>query len=490
MSFKNLPRMTTTQTFVKTLQKLLLTIAIFTSFIQCTDEEILPVARERFIESDSLATADTTSHDPEPTFSPDCSECAYIVPEDATVVDGKVLDLKPGSVIGLSSTYTYGTLEFHNIEGTEDDPIIIRNFGGVVNIRATDKWHALKTENSKHFRITGGDTPGHYGINVQGGEMGLKLDGLSTNFEIDHVEISNVGFAGIMAKTDPTCDDATIRRSFTMYDVSLHDNYVHETGGEGFYVGNSFYDGMERECGVRLPHEIKGLRIFSNVLKNTGWEAIQVGCAIEGTEIYNNTIENYGTANKEYQNNGIQIGSGTGGSVYNNLVKNGTGNGLIVMGIGDNVIYNNIIVAAGSNGIFCDERYTPGEGFQFVNNTIINPAKDGIRLYSELVPMNTVINNIIVNPGSYGDYDSPRSMDDSFVYLNSADLKINMSNNLFARSLDEIRFVNPSTDNYRLMPDSPAVNYGKDISRLAITFDFYQAKRKNGSAYDIGASEY
>lgn len=490
MSFKKLPRMIAAQTFAKTLQKLLLAIAIFSIFMQCRDEEILPVARERFIASDTLTAADTTSQAADQTLSADCRECAYIVPVDSTVVDGKVLGLKPGSVIGLNSAYKYGTLEFHNIEGTEDSPIIIRNFGGVVNIRATDKWHALKTENSKHFRITGGDTPGQYGINVQGGEMGLKLDGLSTNFEIDHVEISNVGFAGIMAKTDPTCDDATIRGNFTMYDVSLHDNYLHQTGGEGFYVGNSFYDGMERECGVRLPHEIKGLSIFNNIVKNTGWEAIQVGCAIEDTEIYNNTIENYGTANKEYQNNGIQIGSGTGGSVYNNLIKNGTGNGLIVMGIGDNVIYNNIIIASGSNGIFCDERFTPGEGFQFVNNTIIDPAKDGIRLYSELVPRNTVINNIIVNPGSYGTYDSTRSMDDSFVYINSADLKIDMSNNLFARSLDEIRFVNPRADNYRLKPNSPAVNYGKDISTLAIRFDFYQAKRKNGSAYDIGASEY
>src|SRR5690606_18307460 len=137
--------------------------------------------------------------------------------------------------------------------------------------------------------------------------------------------------------------------------------------------------------------------------------AIQVGCAIEGTEIYNNKIRNFGMANRAHQNNGIQIGSGTGGLVYNNFIKDGYGNGMIIMGTGDNIIHNNIIVNAGSHGIFCDERYTPGEGFKFINNTILNPAKDGIRLYAELVPMNAVINNVIVNPGTINDYSGRRS---------------------------------------------------------------------------------
>ena len=111
--------------------------------------------------------------------------------------------------------------------------------------------------------------------------MGLKLDGLSTNFEVDHIEVSNVSFAGIMAKTDPNCDDATIRGNFTMYDVLLHDNYVHDTRGEGFYVGNSFWDGMERSCGIRLPHEIKGLKVYNNIVEDTGctFQGWRSGCS-------------------------------------------------------------------------------------------------------------------------------------------------------------------------------------------------------------------
>lgn len=478
--------MTKANTLWQGLRKLMLAAAILPIFMQCTEEEYLPVHREQ-INTDSLVVTDTTSQ----SLAADCAQCDYVVPAGVKVVDVEALGLKPGSVIGLSGKIEYGTLEFHNMVGTPEQPFIIRNCDGTARIVATDKWHALRTEYSKYYRITGGDTPGVYGIKVTGGEMGLKLDQLSTNFEVDHVEVSNVGFAGIMAKTDPSCDDRTIRGNFTMYDVKLHDNYVHDTGGEGFYVGNSFWDGMDRgECGIRLPHEIKGLKIFNNILTNTGWEALQVGCGIEGTEIYNNTIKNYGQANQRHQNNGMQIGAGTGGLVYNNFIKHGPGNGLIMMGTGDNVIYNNIIVDAGENGIFADERYTPGEGFKFINNTILSPKLDGIRLYADKVPMNAVLNNIIANPGSYGSYSGKRTNADAFVYLLNSDVKVNMNNNLFVKSEDEINFIDATNENYRLAAGSPAINFGLDISKFRIEEDFYKSNRLRGNAYDAGASEF
>lgn len=479
--------MTKKPKFLRALQQVTAACVIFSFFAQCSDEEILPAYREKIaITPDSTTTEEPDSE----ALLAGCKECTYVVPAATKVIDGKLLGLKPGDIIGLSSDVRYGSLEFHNVVGSKDRPIIIRNCGGTATIIADDKWHAIKTENSKFFQITGGSTAGVYGIKVQGGEMGLKLDGLSTDFEVDHVEVSKATFAGIMAKTDPTCDDATIRGNFTMNDVKLHHNYVHDTGGEGFYVGNSFWDGMDRTCGIRLPHEIKGLKLHDNIVNNTGWEAIQVGCGIEGTEIYNNKITNYGIANKQHQNNGLQIGSGTGGRLYNNLIKGGTGNGMIIMGTGDNIIHDNIIVNAGSNGIFCDERFTPGEGFRFINNTILNPAKDGIRLYAELVPMNAVINNIIAKPGTINSYTGDRTSDDAFVYLLNDDVKVNMANNLFAKTIDEIKFVNAAADNYQLRGNSPAINYGNDISGYRIAHDFYQNSRLRGYAYDAGASEY
>ena len=177
--------MKTPHTLINAAQKFASAIALSILFFQCSDESIQPLSREQ----SSAVPMDSVSNKPETPTSVGCSECTFVVPADMKIVDGTKLGLKPGSIIGLNSAITYGSLEFRNIVGTEDQPIVIRNCDGTVKVVATSKWHAIRTGNSRHFRITGGSVTGQYGIRLQGGEMGLKLDGLSTNFEVDHVEI-------------------------------------------------------------------------------------------------------------------------------------------------------------------------------------------------------------------------------------------------------------------------------------------------------------
>ncbi|HYF66829.1 MAG TPA: hypothetical protein VD884_01775 [Ohtaekwangia sp.] len=55
----------------------------------------------------------------------DCKSCTYIVPENATVVDGKELGIKPGQAICLKENGLYGNLKLINLEGKADEPIII-----------------------------------------------------------------------------------------------------------------------------------------------------------------------------------------------------------------------------------------------------------------------------------------------------------------------------------------------------------------------------
>ncbi len=419
-----------------------------------------------------------------------CAECDYVVPPNQHVIDGKALNIHPGAVIGLSANVDYRNLVFRNINGTREEPIIVRNCDGTAIVDGTGMSFALKTQYSSYFRITGGDVHKRYGLVVIGGRIGVALGDLSTQLQLDHVEVKDQGFAGVMAKTDPSCDDATIRGNFLMKNVVLIHNYVHDTGGEGFYVGNSFWDGMKRDCGIRLPHEIHNLRLGDNIVRNTGWDGIQVGCATRGTRIYNNTIENYGLLTVRHQNSGMQLGGGTGGYCYGNFIRNGTGNGMIVLGLGDNVVYNNVIVDAGDIGIFCDERYTPGPGFQFINNTIIRPATDGIRLYAEKVPMNVIRNNVIADPGNFSLYSYPRSGEDAYVYKLSKTVPVEMVNNFFTTSVEAAGFADIGAQNYRPSAGSPLLDNGADISSYNIKQDFYGKARLKGAAYDIGAAEY
>jgi hypothetical protein len=59
------------------------------------------------------------------TETTDCATCTYIVPANATLVDGKELGFAPGSVICLDKTIKYKSLEFTNLEGTSESPITI-----------------------------------------------------------------------------------------------------------------------------------------------------------------------------------------------------------------------------------------------------------------------------------------------------------------------------------------------------------------------------
>jgi hypothetical protein len=455
-------------------------VTIF-SLASCSEDELLTSTTST---STSTLTTGTTS-----TTATSCG-CTYTVPSNTYLVDGKALALQPGAVICLKAGNVYKNIVFRNIVGTATAPITIKNCGGTVTLDGTGRGFTLKTELSKYFRITGGSGTTH-GIKILAGQQGMQLEKLSTNFEIDHLEISNSGFAGIMAKTDPTCDNTTIRGNFVMRDVSFHDNYIHHTGGEGFYVGHTFYlKGVSTSCGTRYPHTLEGVKIYNNVVKYSGWEAIQVGSSPKGVEVYNNRIENYGVKNVQYQNNGVQFGEGSPAKFYGNYIANGPGTGVIIIGNGENFAYNNIIVNAGQDGIFCDERTSTGAGFKFINNTIINPGKNGITLYTEYVPMNVVQNNIIINPGYFSKYTYPRTGNDAYIYVLSKAVKTTISNNYQTRSVADAKFINASSFNYALTSVSPAINKGVNISTYAITLDYAKLPRLKGTGYDIGAYEF
>jgi hypothetical protein len=420
-----------------------------------------------------------------------CAECTYTIPASKVIVDGDALGFKPGDVICLDAAIDYLNLDFKNIVGTADKPIYIVNCGGVVTLNATSKGYGIKTENSKFFKIIGVGSGGSpYGIKVYGAQQGMQLIALSTNFEVSGLEIYNVGFAGIMAKTDPTCDIATIRGNFVMENIAIHHNYVHDTGGEGLYIGNSFYaDGVNvSPCGVQLPHEIHGVKIFQNVVKNSGWDGIQLGCGTEGAEVYNNTVENYGVLNKSSQWSGIQLGEGTGGLCYNNLIKDGTGQGIIALGLGKATLYNNLIINSGKQGIFADLRGIGpfGPGYKIINNTIVSPGTDCINIYaSKVTDKNVMINNLLVDPGSYGTYGS--DTDKAFINHGSPG---DITNNYFAETASDAKFKNVGSGDYRLLEASPAKDQGRDVSSFGITKDFLGSSRPNGTAFDIGAFEY
>lgn len=100
---------------------------------QCADEEIINEveATQEITESDATSDLNIGSItiSGENTFVAeadlDCTTCTYVVSKNATLINGSELGLKPGSIICLDKALTYGNLEFENLIGTSESPVVI-----------------------------------------------------------------------------------------------------------------------------------------------------------------------------------------------------------------------------------------------------------------------------------------------------------------------------------------------------------------------------
>ncbi|EMR04649.1 PKD domain-containing protein [Cesiribacter andamanensis] len=421
----------------------------------------------------------------------DCG-CDHTITSSQSYIEAKDMPggVKPGDVICIKAGVR-GRLKLIGFQGTKDQPLTFKNCGGQVIFDNTSMDGTFVFDQSKYIRITGTGSSSHkYGFYIRTASKGSAMYVTETDIEVDHIEIADAGFAGIMSKVEAKCDNREYHRgNFTMYNMSFHDLYIHGTRGEGLYIGSSYYTGKDYGCGMVYSHEIHGLRVYNNIVENTGADGIQIGCATKDVEMYNNTIKNYGLDPfASSQDMGLILNPGTSGKFYNNQIFDGKGMGIMVLGIGNISLYNNLVVRPGGDGIFIDERgpLLPNSGYQVLNNTIVNPGRDGIRMYSRNSVGNRFINNIVAEPKTLHLNYYTRNQ---YLYLNHSDIQYTASNNLFVPKITDVKFVNAGSGNYQLQETSNAVNKGANLGSQ-VGFDLLRTPRPQGGTFDIGAYEF
>jgi hypothetical protein len=294
--------------------------------------------------------------------------------------------------------------------------------------------------------------------------------------------------------------DMVNRNNFVQHNFVFHDNYFHATKRTdgtytldmAYYLGNSNMeanpytrdcinsDGSTSTVAVVNP-VIEGVQIYNNIIDTMGDKTVQVGSATKDCKIYNNYINKaaqLGTTDIM----AINLNPGSYCDVYGNLLTNIRGTGILNQGDGGR-IYNNVIVNVGLSGTYYTDgiwagqkagNYNKGNSLLIVGNTIINPVGHGITSGVTLGTDNRVQNNIIVNPGmEYFDI--------------SGTFKYN-DHNLLTMNINDVKFTNPSANDYTLQAASPAINAGVDSSSLGISTDYTGLARS--LPYDIGAYEY
>ncbi len=190
----------------------------------------------------------------------------------------------------------YQTLWLGNLPTrSHDRPLVISNYGGQVIVRnklvlrGGSNWvftgkfdEALQIGHEDYQGHAYGqypNSPGNYGIwidqNYSGGN-GMLVQGGATDFELEFLEISHVGFAGINIKTDGQADAH-------MRNVKIHDLYIHDAEAECMYIGNT-------GKAPNSQHRFENLQVYNNRGIRCGAEGLQISHIGDGSRIYNNVF--------------------------------------------------------------------------------------------------------------------------------------------------------------------------------------------------------
>ena len=436
---------------------------------------------------------------------------------------------KPGDVICLESGDWKSTV-FIDIQGSATEPVIIQNCDGLVHL--TGQYVGIQFEGCQYIKLTGtGDPNETYGIRVDSmpsGTSGISVAELSSDIEIEYVEVGDFlapGGSGIIAKTDPDCaNPMTWRGNFTLRNILIHNNYIHDTGDEGLYIGyTGGFATSKKFCGPTetFGHLIEHVEIYENIIERTGRDGLQVSLCTLDLTIRNNFIMHYGDNGGFDQNFGLSVGSGSRGRVYGNtVIQSPTSNAVtsgdinsrgisVLNSLPPVYIYNNVVIAPAGPGIWMHQRLDMAgrdTGWYAINNTIIKPGNAGI-FYNSTIPStpndqedwdNGFYNNVIVNPGV--DYSSSgfwKGVPEEYIDYNKKIQRDNgnASHNYVTDDLESLLFFDTTiaNQNFKIDTLSPAINYGRDVRNYGIVEDFEGRPRfvsGGDTIFDAGAYEF
>ncbi|MEM6697248.1 MAG: 3-coathanger stack domain-containing protein [Bacteroidota bacterium] len=429
----------------------------------------------------------------------------------------------PGDVFCIEADTIRG-LRLIDFEGAANNPLVFKNCDQQVIIDEHG-YEGIEFRNSKYIHFTGTGSADEYGfkvIHTGASRVGFNIGFLCSDFEVDHLQIGHTGFAGIMAKTDPNCsDDRTWRRNgYILSNLNLHHNYIHDTEGEGFYLGftGGYKVNSSRNCegDPIFGHWLENIDVHHNIVENAGWDGIQLHLVRHNGTVHHNEIKNWGQANRYAQDFAMNIRAGSY-QVYNNQMisePGGEGNGMQWIDVeGGSTFYNNLLYGAKGYGMFMHMRTAyedPTLGYFIGNNTFVktersaffynsaitqdpDPSMVGVRQNKAPIIQ---VNNLIVSPGSrYEDTNSWKDFSENFFDFNASDTRDaqigNQYNNITTYDINSVEVVDDSAYNFRSSSDlSSLIDAGADVSSYGVNFDLDDNARPANGIYDIGAYEW
>ena len=416
-------------------------------------------------------------------------DCNHVIEPGTPTVTGTEIGVMPGDTVCVRG----GAREFlrlYDFVGSPDQWIEVRNCEGVVEIDNDDRGYGLTMDGSRYVRITGtGDDAHTYGFRIRASRdgpdysaSGVVVAGLSSDYELDHMEVYEAGFAGFNLKTEPTCDGSANLGNFVQYDTRVHHNWIHDTVGEGIYFGSTGYGGRDYQCDGQTvtlyPHEHHGADIHHNLIERTGWDGMQVGVTPVDCYVWANTIRDVGLEGVEFQQQGMQIGGASACEIWANRLERGPTNGIFILTAADTNVHDNLVVDFASSGIYANTNQLPeldGVAYRFVHNTVLRSGRFGIAVFGPNLGPSIGWNNIVLESAEAD-------------LAAAGDVDFDAQANLTDMSIGDLGFVDPDIGDFHLEPDSPAIEAGVAASDYS-SHDLDGVER-DVDAPDVGAFEY
>jgi len=196
-------------------------------------------------------------------------------------------------------------------------------------------------------------------------------------------------------------------------------------------------------------------------------------------EIYRNVIVGVGRdAPDPVQTRGIQIGGASACRITDNFLADGPTIGIFVLGAGDTLVQNNVVVDFGEDGIYANDQQNEaiaGASYVFLHNTVVGAGDTALSIFGALTAQNAVVNNLLV--ASSG---SPLGIGGDVDALEQGNLEV--------AAVAEAGFEDPGARDYRLQEDSIARDQGAVVTGYVVDVDRDGVPRDE--APDVGAYEY
>lgn len=332
------------------------------------------------------------------------------IPLEAKVVD-ESWEVSPGDTLNLG-TGTRGRLRLASLQGTADDPIVVRA-------------ENLTIQTAKTF--TGLDITDCSYVQVQGEQLSLQGT-VDTNCGLiirhsHHIDVGGLDIqgqrAGIRCRT--LVDNAP--DGWTQDGITIHHCHIHDVLAEAMYLGKA-----PNQDPPAVP--LMGLVVENCLVERCGWDGIQARNAPDAVVRYNEVRDiTVGEASALGMGRaGFIIGEATAGVWHDNMVLR-TPRGFMLLHHSAGVDIHHNVMAECEHGILVHTKAP----ILFHHNTAI--------LCGVLVPGGEVRDNLIA---------------EGFLMAGVA------QNNIRTSTIEAARFVNWEAGDYHPRANSPAVGAASD----------------------------